>query len=269
LQKTEPVSELIDCALNTHGFETAPAEYQEKYRLPVVKADIRQIADQYDSRDACSGRKTRVDMLEAEKNHYAKHFTGGIFAILMASGFSKRFGNENKLLVPFKGKALARHTLDLVCGLHCFSGVFFIAADDQVAALAGGLPVTLIRNTNPEKGQRESVRLGVEAAGDSETAYYVFFPCDQPLLDSGTVRRILEERRPGRIVEPRFQDRPGNPCLFSGTFRDDLLTLKEGEKPRVIKIRHPDAVTAVEIVNPSALIDIDDPAMLGELTAFT
>lgn len=192
-----------------------------------------------------------------------------IFAILMASGFSKRFGNENKLLVPFRGKALARHTLDLVCGLHCFSGVFFIAADDQVAALAGGLPVTLVRNANPEKGRRESVRLGVEAggavpAGGAEAVYYLFFPCDQPLLDSGTVRRVLEARRPGCIVYPCFQDRPGNPCLFSGLFRDELLTLKEGEKPGIIKLRHPEAVTAAAVTNPSALIDIDEPGTLGE-----
>lgn len=193
-----------------------------------------------------------------------------IFAILLASGFSKRFGNENKLLVPFRGKALARHTLDLVCGLHCFSGVFFITADDQVAALAGGLPVTLVRNANPEKGRRESVRLGVEAAGalpagGGEAVYYLFFPCDQPLLDSGTVRRILQVRRPGCIVHPIFQDRPGNPCLFSGIFRDELLALQEGEKPRLIKLRHPEAVTAVAVAGPSALIDIDEPGTLGEL----
>ncbi|MDR2159652.1 MAG: hypothetical protein LBP23_06260, partial [Treponema sp.] len=35
----------------------------------------------------------------------------------MASGFSRRFAPENKLLVPFRGKPLARHTLDLVLGM--------------------------------------------------------------------------------------------------------------------------------------------------------
>ncbi|MDR1251729.1 MAG: nucleotidyltransferase family protein [Treponema sp.] len=193
-----------------------------------------------------------------------------IFAILMAAGFSKRFGDENKLLAPFRNKPLARHTLDLACGFGCFSGVFFIAADERVAALACGLPVTLIRNAAPQKGQRESVRLGVEAAGavpSGKPVYYLFFSCDQPLLDSGTVRRILKARRPGRIVEPRFQDKPGNPCLFADAFRDELAALKPGENPRAIKARHPGAVIAVTVSNPFALIDIDEPAGLRALEA--
>jgi molybdenum cofactor cytidylyltransferase len=199
-----------------------------------------------------------------------------IFAILMASGFSRRFGG-NKLLVPFRGKPLARHTLDLACSLSGrFSGIFFITADDSVAALAGDLPVTVIRNTAPEKGQRESIRLGVEAAEraasgkaeipdealpeDSENGvYYLFFPCDQPLLDAETVERIIGARQPHCIVEPRFQNKPGNPCLFSDSFREELLALKEGEHPRDIKVRHPEALIPLEARNPLAFRDIDDP----------
>jgi len=189
--------------------------------------------------------------------------TGKAAAILMASGFSRRFGGENKLLAPFRGKPLARYTLDLVCSMNCFSAIFFVVQDERAAALAGGLPVTVLRNNAPEKGRQESVRLGVEAAGESE--YYFFFPCDQPFLDAETVRLMLAARRPGCIVEPCFQDRHGNmvchgsPSLFSASFRDELLTLGEGEKPKIIKARHPEALISVEIPNRLALLDIDRP----------
>jgi molybdenum cofactor cytidylyltransferase len=183
----------------------------------------------------------------------------------MASGFSKRFGNENKLLVSFRGKPLARHTLDLVCEMRCFSGIFFVAADDEIAALADGLPVTVIRNSAPKKGQRESVRLGVEAASAGDRDYYIFFPCDQPLLDAATVRLILEAREPGRIVEPRLRNEPVNPCLFSAAFRQELLTLGEGEHPRNIKNRHLEAVITVETANVPALEDVDNPADLERM----
>ena len=201
--------------------------------------------------------------------------TGRIFAILMASGFSRRFGEKNKLLVPFHGKPLVRHTLDLVCGMNRFSGIFFIAADEAVAALADGLPVTLIRNATPEKGQRESVRLGVEAVdamlGEKrKPTWYLFLPCDQPLLDTDTLDRILNAAAKAgheypRIIEPRFQGRPGNPCLFSAAFRDELLALGEGENPRLIKSRHPEAVLPVEIANPLALADVDRPEDLERI----
>ena len=176
----------------------------------------------------------------------------------MASGFSERFGRQNKLLVDFRGKPLARYTLELAAGMHFPGGVFFVASSGDVAALASDLDaVRVIENTAPENGQRESVRLGVEAAG-TEPDYYIFFPCDQPFLDVNTVQCVLDARIPGCIVEPRRNGKPGNPCLFSAVFREELLSLKEGETPRLIKTRHPQALRGVEISNPLAFEDIDD-----------
>ncbi|MDR0387151.1 MAG: nucleotidyltransferase family protein [Treponema sp.] len=197
-----------------------------------------------------------------------------LFAILLASGFSRRFGGENKLLVPFRGKPLARHTLDLVLNMKVWKGIFFVCACDRVAALArdaaaaaDGPPLEVIRNAAPEKGRRESVRLGVEAANLRAAAasaplkagaiYYAFFPCDQPFLDAATVRRVLDARRPGCIAEARFQGTPGNPGVFSDFFRDELLALGEGETPKRIKTRHPGRIIPVELASGFPLTDID------------
>jgi len=185
-----------------------------------------------------------------------------IVAILMASGFSKRFGSRNKLLVPFRGKPLARYTIELASAIGFSGGIYFVSSSSGAAALAPDLPeLRVIKNTAPEKGLRESVRLGVEAA-DTDTAYYLFFPCDMPFLDAYTVRRIIDERRQGCIVEPRYRDRPGNPCLFSALFREELLSLGEGETPRIIKARHPEAIRTVEVSDPLVLEDIDDEETL-------
>jgi molybdenum cofactor cytidylyltransferase len=211
----------------------------------------------------------------------------------MASGFSRRFGEENKLLVPFRGKPLAGYTLDLVMtlrhtpgaadrerGMACFGAVFFVAADPAVIALAedpdargrGGSPAKtggpgcpafrIIRNGAGERGQRESVRLGVSA---SAADYYLFFPCDQPFLDGDTVRRLLGARRRGRIVQPVFRGKPGNPVLFSADFREDLLSLGPGEHPRDIKKRYPGALITLDLADERPLIDIDDPETLRRL----
>ncbi|MDR3161234.1 MAG: nucleotidyltransferase family protein [Spirochaetaceae bacterium] len=202
-----------------------------------------------------------------------------IYAILMASGFSRRFGEADKLLAVFRGKPLARHTVDLVCGLDCFTRIFFVAAKDPVRALAGGGPERLrvIRNRHPERGRRESIRLGLEAASEDGRgpgeAYYMFFPCDQPLLDAAAVSAIVEARRPGRIVRPCCRGEPGNPVLFSAAFRDELLALGEGEQGRDLIRRHPERLINVEIPGPafseapslSPLTDIDDPRTLSLL----
>jgi molybdenum cofactor cytidylyltransferase len=178
----------------------------------------------------------------------------------MAAGFSRRFGRQNKLLAPFRGKPLARHTLELVCGMGCFEKVFFVYHDEEVAALAYGLELTTVYNPAPEKGQGESARLGLAAAVVGQKAadtYFMFFPCDQPLLDQGTVRLLLDSARPGCIVEPVCPGGNHNPSLFSASFLDELLALKQGEHPRLLKARHPQAVITVEITDPSLLADID------------
>ena len=181
-----------------------------------------------------------------------------IAAILLASGFSRRFGKQNKLLFPFRGKPLARYTLELAATMGFSGGIYFIVASCEVAALADDLDaVRVVKNASPEKGQRESVRLGVEAAG-LNAGYYLFFPCDQPFLDVCTVQSILDAREHGCIVEPRCGSKPGNPCLFSSVFRGELLSLADGETPRLIKGRHPEALRGVEISNPLVLEDIDD-----------
>jgi molybdenum cofactor cytidylyltransferase len=185
--------------------------------------------------------------------------TTKINAILMASGFSRRFGSTNKLLAPFRGKPLARHTLELVCGLNIFDRVFFIAADDEVAALAEDFHVTVIRNNAPEKGQRERIRLGT-AAG--EAGYFMFFPCDQPLLDGETVRLILNGRKSGCITQAVCGGKPRSPVLFHRDFRDELLSLGEGEHGRDIITRHADRLIKLEINKPDIFADIDDSEML-------
>jgi molybdenum cofactor cytidylyltransferase len=196
--------------------------------------------------------------------NFSEEIPGPVTAILLASGFSKRFGGKNKLLIPFHGKALAMYALELAAGMDFSGGIFLVATSDEVAALAANLnAVRVIKNTAPEKGIRESIRLGVEAAC---TAYYLFFHCDQPFLDAATVQSILGARKPGFIVEPRCRGRPGNPCLFSAFFREELLSLGEGETPRLIKARYPEALRGVEVSSPLTLEDIDDEETFKRLS---
>jgi CTP:molybdopterin cytidylyltransferase MocA len=132
-------------------------------------------------------------------------------------------------------------------------------------SLAQDLPVRIIRNEHPERGQRESIRLGVEASG---AEYYVFFPCDQPLLDQDTLDKVLEARFEGCIVQPAFQGSPRAPALFSRTFREELLSLQPGESGRSIKQRHPEAVITVELSRPEPLLDIDNQKAFQLFTTF-
>ncbi|MDR0568221.1 MAG: nucleotidyltransferase family protein [Spirochaetaceae bacterium] len=191
---------------------------------------------------------------------------GSADAVLMASGFSRRFGQDDKLLALFRGKPLARRALETICALGCFREIFFVPADPAVETLAGDLPVRVLRNRHPELGQAESIRLGASA---STAEFILFVPCDQPLLDGDTVRRIIAAGKPERIVQPAFQGVPGGPNLFSSRFREELRRLKPGESGKTIKRKYPDLVITVEIPCKEPLIDVDTPETLRALLADT
>ncbi len=174
--------------------------------------------------------------------------------ILPASGFSRRFGLKNKLLCVFQGKTLIRRALELACSLPLNGKAILVYAADEVEEEARAFPVLAVRNRRPERGMCESVRLGVSV---SSARHYLFMPCDQPLLDAGTVETVVSRRSPGRIVVPRHAGSPGNPALFSETFREELLTLPDGDSPRLLKKRHPGSVLSVDIDSPLPLRDID------------
>lgn len=187
-----------------------------------------------------------------------------IDAILMASGFSERFEGENKLLFLYKDKPIARYTIELA-GSMGFNKVILVAADSKIAHLADGLDITTIKNDHPEYGQRESIRLGVSK---SDADFYMFFPCDQPLLDAGTVALIAERAEEGKIVYPAYNGIPGNPALFSKLYRRELMELGQGENARVIKQRHKKSCIKVEIESESALFDVDTRSDLRRLSYF-
>ena len=189
---------------------------------------------------------------------------GTVDAILMASGYSRRFGSQNKLLTPLGGKPLALHVLQLVCGMPQFGKVFFVYADDAVGALAQGLPAQKLHNRHPSLGMRESIRLGVTA---SDADYYAFFPCDTPLLDAETISAVLENRAEGKIIYPECDGLPGNPAVFSSRFRQELLHLQQGQHAKDLKGRHPDSLIAVPVENAHVLADIDTVNDLMELSS--
>ena len=184
---------------------------------------------------------------------------GQVDAVLLASGFSERFAGGNKLTQVFRGRSLTEHALALFCSHSGIARVHLIFADPAVGASGAGYAVNKIKNERPERGLCESVRLGVLA---STADYYLFAHCDQPLLNAEVITTILSRRRPGRIVVPCRNGKPGNPALFAADFRRELLTLADGYTPRSIKESHPDRVINVPIEPEILLKDVDTAADL-------
>ncbi len=183
-----------------------------------------------------------------------------IDGIILAAGLSRRMG-ENKLLLPFLGKPLLRHVLDLALLLPLAS-VVLVTTKETAARVHIPSEVRLVHNPCPEQGQSLSIRLALQ---HSDADGYLFFPADQPLLDADTAMAVLAQANPRCIVVPAHGGVPGSPAFFPAGFKEELMALRGDAGGRGVRERHPEACLYAEVGNASVLRDIDTPEQYRHL----
>lgn len=184
-----------------------------------------------------------------------------IGAVLMASGFGRRFGG-NKLLAQYRGKALFRWAFD-ACPAALFDAAAAVSGYPEILKAAEGLGYQAVFNSAPQQGQSASVRLGLEALGEVDAA--LFAVCDQPRLTRESVERLLSAHRaaPEHITALGWGGRKGNPVIFPSSCFEGLLALTgDVGGGGVVKAR-PELLRVVDAGAPEELLDVDRAEDLG------
>lgn len=182
-------------------------------------------------------------------------------AVVLAAGGSTRFGGGVKQLAAFDGETLVHRTARtaLEAGL---SPVLVVVgcAREAVAAAVSDLACATVPNPKWQAGQSTSVKAGL-AALPSDADGVAFVPCDQPLLDTQTLRRLVAAFRDtgAPAVVPVFEDRRGSPVVLSREVFPDVAGIAGDEGARQILARHRDRIVTVELDREDPLIDVDTP----------
>ncbi len=185
-----------------------------------------------------------------------------VSAIIMAAGFSKRMEGRNKLLLPFEGKTLLGHTLEILQEASYITEIIVVVRSGDVAKVCIGNADKIIFNQYAQEGISASIRIGVQyATGD----YYLFLPADQPLLKAKHIDQICEKGEKNKIVIPCSEKIPRGPCLFSNVFKKELLELQGDRGGKQVIQKHQDAVVYTEIQPSDALEDADTWAIYSSL----
>ncbi|MHC1722009.1 MAG: nucleotidyltransferase family protein [Aminipila sp.] len=204
--------------------------------------------------------------------------------IFLAAGNSRRFGS-NKLLTEFRGKRLYRHTFDLGKSVSEWLtknevdyNIVIVSQYDEILEEAGTLGYMTVKNSRPELGISYSIKLALSACAEPRdkenkkiTIYnnykYMFFVCDQPLLQSQSVINLIftymsSDKIMGCIS---YKERLGNPCIFNSKCIPDLLKL-EGEVggKKIILLNQNDTLM-VDCCDEKELFDIDTIMDFNEL----
>jgi molybdenum cofactor cytidylyltransferase len=178
-----------------------------------------------------------------------------ITSILLASGYSRRMG-QNKLLLKYRGKSLIEHTIETIlqCG---FSEVILVGREEEIIDIGNRYGLKVIINGNADKGISESIKLGV--GNSKETDGFMFFMADQPFLDVDTIKALNHEFEENldSIIIPRFDGKRGSPVIFPYSFKGDFLLLEGDIGGKVIINKNLDKVKFVEVKDSAKLLDVD------------
>lgn len=179
--------------------------------------------------------------------------------VILAAGAGKRFGGK-KLLVDIKGHKLYEHMYNIYEKAYKFNNRLIVSGDKEILDFYKTKGFTIVYNGEPELGKSRSITLAIKrlkSFGDSMSV--MFGVCDQPLLRSETVGALIKHfnKSDKSIVVLRFNDKMGNPCIFSNKWYNELINLSKEHGGKKIIRNNLKEVTFLDIKDEEELLDID------------
>jgi molybdenum cofactor cytidylyltransferase len=185
-----------------------------------------------------------------------------IAALMLAAGYSRRFGADKRRLVLADGRSLLAASLALPCSM--LEDVWLVLRPDE-ALTELELPkgVHIVQNPATAQGMGHSLAAGAQRLlAESRAGAVAIFLADMPSIRRHSLEALMACAAPDRIVLPSHQGKRGHPVVFGRHFWPQLSALAGDTGAREVLQQHAESVRIVELDDPGVLQDIDTPADL-------
>jgi molybdenum cofactor cytidylyltransferase len=189
-----------------------------------------------------------------------------IRGILLAAGYSKRFGS-NKLLQalppgsPEAGVPIALASARRLLEVRPDAIAVVRPRAQKLAGLLRDAGCNTVVCRNAAEGMGTSLAAGVRAAADAEG--WVVALADMPFIRADTIRAIVRALEGGAaIAAPSYQGQRGHPVGFGRDAFEELAALSGDQGARELLARHAAKCMLCETDDPGVLRDIDRPSDL-------
>jgi len=178
--------------------------------------------------------------------------------IVLAAGLSSRMGEE-KLLLPFGQGTVLDATLSRM-PRDALDHLLVVTRQEINDALDFSASMTVIINSSPQKGQAESLRLGIKYLRThfSHCQGVLVFLGDHPLTKPALIKEVICQlnSNPNAIVLPEYMGETGHPVGFGASWFAQLLDQNGDVGGRRLIASHPEAVIRIQ-GDETCIMDVD------------
>lgn len=192
--------------------------------------------------------------------------TPAVGALILAAGFSRRFGEADKRVADLNGRVLADVTVSLYSSLFDACRVVLRPDDDALAARLARFPTEIVTAADAHKGMGHTLAAGIEEVGWQWTFVALL---DMPFVKADTLRTLIEVARAehtATIIMPRYKARPeepAHPVGFNAQLLEELARTSGDQGARHVVRAHQADTRIVALDDPGLVRDIDTPADLS------
>ncbi|MEC7996814.1 MAG: nucleotidyltransferase family protein [Pseudomonadota bacterium] len=181
-------------------------------------------------------------------------------ALLLAAGFSNRFGGIKLLARLNNGSTVFAQTLNRLSA--AVEEVVIITRPDLVSALEAD-ESQIQPFDHADQGMGASLAFGMKFTKHWDACIVCL--SDMPFVRSATYSLLIESADKDRIVIPEFNGTRGNPVVFGCKYFDSLAELDGDSGGKSLLARYPQDLMPIEVTDPAILTDIDTQADLANL----
>ncbi|MDH1442738.1 nucleotidyltransferase family protein [Pseudomonas sp. GD03721] len=191
--------------------------------------------------------------------------THRVAALMLAAGYSRRFGGDKRRLTLSDGRSLLTASLELPCSM--LEEIWLVLRpDESIAELGLSVSIKLVQHPLTAQGMGHSLAAGAERLlAESNADAVAIFLADMPSIHRDSLETLIAHSSANNIVLPSYQGKRGHPVLFGRDLWPQLTTLSGDTGAKQVLQQNPSAVRIVELNDPGVLQDIDTPADLIQL----
>lgn len=186
-----------------------------------------------------------------------------MIAILLAAGFSRRFGDANKLMQPLAdGRAMALVAAQNLVAAIPNTFVMIRPENIELAALLKEAGLQVLTCAEPKQSMAESLSMAIMLASEisEPTIGFVIALADMPYIRPETITAVANKLHAGaNIVVPTYQQQRGHPVAFAAKYKDELQNVQGDEGGRSLIKHYQSEVQLLACDDAGILADIDTP----------